>query len=501
MNVHVRKFEPEDPQRWMNHIGYANRIASWQAQVARGIIQIMNPLTFFKWHSTIMDGMSDIWVTNLEMLKESFSSNPVANIIWAQMSTIENTLISLQEYFTSWNNAYHLKEFLQVLTEWNNETTLQVSNFFKFFLWGSNQFSQHLDAEIKGVQLLMFRRGKPEWQTERPPEIISESPVGNLLEFTHPNPKAKKVFLLAPISWHHATLLTPKVKKLMEKHTVIITDWHCASQIDAEIHVGRDQYIDQIIDWFIEQWDGNIPVFATCQPCPLLLGVDAIMEKYKLWKIEKMLLKAWPVDLSKNPTSVNTNAHKVPKEFIATHIMTRSPINWRIIYPGWFHLFGFIMENKGKHQDAQKKIKADHKDGKIDDVIANYEWYSEFMSYMNMTREYGLETHDYFTQNQLVHWTFAYSWKYAKNGPEMVDLNYITSRMRIVEWAEDEICGNGQTEAAFDLCPNAVFDRAKDFMRVKWAKHYSSFSGEKYRVEIYPFEKDFIDEPPLKTIH
>jgi poly(3-hydroxybutyrate) depolymerase len=490
MNVHVRGLWNTGENKW-----YAAKVMAWQWQVGQWVFKIMNPLTFFEGQRQILAGMHAIGRANIEL----WTWNPLHTLFQTQIQWVTQSLEALQQYFISGNNNYDLKNFLQVVTEWNNETALKAAEFFKFFLWDTNIFSKRIESEVIGTQLLMYRRGKPEWDTPRPPEIISRWVPWNLLRFPHPDKNAKTVFLLAPISGHHATLLTPKVKKLMEKHTVIITDWHCASQIDAKETVGRDQYIDQIIDWYLEVWDGSIPVFATCQPCPLLLAAAALMEKYKLWKIEKMLLKAGPVDVSKNPTSVNVNAHKITRDQIDKHVMTRSPENGNMIYPGWFHLFGFIIENLEKHKDAQKKVKADFMADKIEDVLKNMWWYDEFMSYMNMTREYGLETHDYFTQNQLVKGTFMYNGKYAKNGPEAVDLRYVTSRMRIVEWEDDEICGNGQTEAAFDLCPNAVFDRVKDFMRVKGAKHYSSFSGSTYRDTIYPFEEDFINEPLKKA--
>ena len=60
-----------------------------------------------------------------------------------------------------------------------------------------------------------------------------------------------------------------------------------------------------------------------------------------------------------------------------------------------------------------------------------------------------------------------------------------------IEGELDDISGNGQTEAAQDLC-KGIPQRDRQHFLAKGVGHYGIFSGRKYREMIYPRIREFI---------
>jgi poly(3-hydroxybutyrate) depolymerase len=68
-----------------------------------------------------------------------------------------------------------------------------------------------------------------------------------------------------------------------------------------------------------------------------------------------------------------------------------------------------------------------------------------------------------------------------------------STRLLTVEGELDDISGNGQTQAAHDLC-TGIGRRPNDHLEVKGAGHYGIFSGRRWREQVYPIVRDFIAE-------
>jgi poly(3-hydroxybutyrate) depolymerase len=79
------------------------------------------------------------------------------------------------------------------------------------------------------------------------------------------------------------------------------------------------------------------------------------------------------------------------------------------------------------------------------------------------------------------------------HGDERVDLTAIRQcGLMTVEGERDDISGVGQTQAAQDLCMNIPDDRKTHYLQMS-VGHYGVFNGSRYRNEIAPRIKTFID--------
>ena len=124
--------------------------------------------------------------------------------------------------------------------------------------------------------------------------------------------------------------------------------------------------------------------------------------------------------------------------------------------------------------------------GDGDGVQKHEEFYDEYLSVLDLTEEFYLQTIDIVFQNHLL----------AKNELEhrgrKVDLSKITDiGLMTVEGEKDDISGVGQTQAAHGLCPNVPEDRRGLYVHPE-VGHYGVFNGRRFRDDIYPRVRDFI---------
>ena len=110
-------------------------------------------------------------------------------------------------------------------------------------------------------------------------EKLVERPFGDLIHFKVQGrePMPRRVFLVAPMSGHYATLLRSTVNSLLPDAEVYITDWHNARDIPvSEGKFDVEEYTLYLVD-FMRALGPDINVIAVCQPAPLTLAATAYL--------------------------------------------------------------------------------------------------------------------------------------------------------------------------------------------------------------------------------
>ncbi|MDZ4317502.1 MAG: polyhydroxyalkanoate depolymerase, partial [Phenylobacterium sp.] len=139
-----------------------------------------------------------------------------------------------------------------------------------------------------------------------------------------------------------------------------------------------------------------------------------------------------------------------------------------------------------RHKEAHLKY-LDHlmaDDG--DSADKHLEFYDEYLSVLDLTEEFYLQTVDYVFQRYLLP-----KGELVHRG-RRVDPGAITDvGLLTVEGENDDISGIGQTQAAHDLCANLPGEMKADYIQPH-VGHYGVFNGRRFREEIYPRVREFI---------
>ncbi len=359
--------------------------------------------------------------------------------------------------------------------------------------------------------------GKPEWQIETTEvnghtiDVITEaawvSPWCKLLHFRkddgqlsrarkgkrrrQPQPK---LLIVAPLSGHYATLLRGTVEGFLPDHDVYITDWTDARM--APLWFGRfdlDDYIDHIQD-MLAHIGGGAHVLSVCQPGPPVLAAIAMMAEDDDPALPaSMIYMGSPMDARRSPTVPNLLASEKPFEWFETHMIYTVPAPWpgmmRRVYPGFVQLSSFMNMNRQRHIDAQWQFFDHLVAGDGDSAEKHREFYDEYLSVLDLTEEFYLQTiTKVFQEHHLARGVF----RYRDDHPVRPDA--ITSvALMTVEGEKDDISGIGQTQAAHDLCSNIPDAMKADHVQAG-AGHYGVFNGRRFRDEIVPRVTEFVTQ-------
>jgi poly(3-hydroxybutyrate) depolymerase len=142
--------------------------------------------------------------------------------------------------------------------------------------------------------------------------------------------------------------------------------------------------------------------------------------------------------------------------------------------------------NAERHQDAHRRYFNDLVKGDGDHAAKHLEFYDEYLSVLDLTEEFYLQTIEIVFQKYLLPKGLL-EHDGRKVRPEVItDIAVMT-----VEGELDDISGVGQTQAAHGLCTGLKADMHETYVQ-PGVGHYGVFNGRRFAEEIYPRVRDFI---------
>ena len=354
------------------------------------------------------------------------------------------------------------------------------------------------------------RYGKPEWHIDQievnghkvrvRPTTVWQTPWVKLVQFDRDMADMRRaghreldpaVLIVAPLSGHYATLLRGTVEAFAPDHAVFVTDWSNAR--DVSVMEGKfdfHDYIDHIVQ-MLKVLGPRPHVVAVCQPGPPVLAAAALMaEDGDASRPASITIMGSPIDARQSPTVTNKLAEERPftwfqKEMIYT-VPPPYPGAGRRVYPGFVQLYSFMQMNAERHQEAHQRYFEDLVRGDGDSADRHREFYDEYLSVLDLTEEFYLQTIDIVFQK----YALARGELTHRGRPVRTDLIKDIALMT-VEGENDDISGIGQTQAAHALCKSIPEEMKLDYVQPK-VGHYGVFNGKRFQSEIYPRVKDFI---------
>ncbi|HLK25820.1 MAG TPA: polyhydroxyalkanoate depolymerase [Caulobacteraceae bacterium] len=299
------------------------------------------------------------------------------------------------------------------------------------------------------------------------------------------------VLLVAPLSGHYATLLRGTVQAFLQDHEVFVTDWSNAR--DVPMLDGRfdfHDYIDQVGE-MIRAIGGRPHVVAVCQPGPPVLAAASLMaEDADPDRPASLTFMGSPIDARLSPTATNRLAEERPFTWFQRHMIYTVPPPYpgmlRRVYPGFVQLYSFMQLNLDRHMEAHQRYFDDLVKGDGDSAEKHREFYDEYLSVLDLSEEFYLQTVDIvFQQHLLPKGELTHRGRLVRPAA-ITDIGVMT-----VEGEHDDISGIGQTQAAHDLTPNVAADLHEDYVQPE-VGHYGVFNGRRFREGIYPRVRDFI---------
>lgn len=300
-----------------------------------------------------------------------------------------------------------------------------------------------------------------------------------------------KVLFVAPMSGHYATLLRGTVETFLPDAEVYITDWADARMVPvSEGRFDLDDYVEYVRE-MIAAIGPDVHVVAVCQPGPPTLAAVALMsEDADPRRPASMTFMGSPIDARKSPTVPNKLAEERPYSWFEDNLIHTVPAVYpgalRRVYPGFLQLTGFINMNYDRHVDAHWRFFTHLIEGDGDSADRHRSFYDEYLSVMDLTEEFYLQTiADVFQQHKLATGTMTVKGRPVR--PEAItDVALLT-----VEGENDDISGIGQTQAAHTLCTGLSGALREDYVQ-PGVGHYGVFNGRRFREEIAPKMKAFM---------
>ena len=323
-------------------------------------------------------------------------------------------------------------------------------------------------------------------------EVVLDLPFGKLLHFAKDTDVIQpRVLLVAPLSGHFSTLLRDTVATMLADHDVFITDWTNARDVPLEAgRFGVDDYIAYVIR-FLEKMGPGGHIFAVCQPCVQTLAAVAIMSEDRNAATPlSMTLMAGPIDPRESPTTVNELAVDKSLAWFRHNLITQVPFRFagggRRVYPGFQQLIAFMAMNMDRHRDAHLRMYQHLAAGEHVEAAAVKKFYDEYFAVLDLTEEFYLETVDrVFQRAELATGDFTFY------GTPVDPAEIRHTGLLTVEGGRDDICAVGQTAAAHDLCRSLRPHLKRHHLQAN-VGHFGTFSGKRWRNEIYPIVRNMI---------
>ncbi|HEY2659203.1 MAG TPA: polyhydroxyalkanoate depolymerase [Caulobacteraceae bacterium] len=354
------------------------------------------------------------------------------------------------------------------------------------------------------------RYGQPDWNIDsvnieghdvRVRQVVEwSSPWVKLTHFSRDMTDMRKagrraiepaVLIVAPLSGHYATLLRGTVQTFLQDHEVYVTDWSNARNVPMlDGRFDFHDYIDHVRE-MLRHMGPRPHVVAVCQPGPPVLAAASLMaEDAETSRPASMTFMGSPIDARLSPTVTNKLAEERPFTWFQRSMIYTVPAPYpgamRRVYPGFVQLYSFMSMNLERHQEAHKNYFNHLVGGDGDSADKHLEFYDEYLSVLDMTEEFYLQTIDIvFQQYLLPKGELVHRDRLVK--PSAIsDIGLMT-----VEGEHDDISGIGQTQAAHTLCSSLPEALKVDYVQ-PGVGHYGVFNGRRFREEIYPRVREFI---------
>jgi poly(3-hydroxybutyrate) depolymerase len=366
----------------------------------------------------------------------------------------------------------------------------------------NSRFGHAVSAGAEMIERTTRRYEKPQWNLPATEiegkkvaitlEYAVEKPFCNLLHFKRDVKRSDpKVLIVAPLSGHYATLLRGTVEAMLPGHDVFITEWKNAKQVPlSEGHFDLEDNIAYIMD-FIRHLGSDTHVLAVCQPAPAVLcAVSLLAQMNDPAQPRSMTLMGGPIDPRRASTVVTKFPESKPLSWFERTVISHVPVYYagagRKVYPGFVQLSGFMSMNLERHVGEHLRLFQHLIKGDGESAAVHRKFYDEYLSVMDITAEFYLQTVDrIFQRHDLPRGTFK--WKDMVVDPSKI----AKTALLTVEGELDDISAPGQTIAAHDLC-NGLTENKKQHLFIKQVGHYGIFNGRRWRGEIQPAIAAFI---------
>jgi poly(3-hydroxybutyrate) depolymerase len=383
--------------------------------------------------------------------------------------------------------------------------------------WGSpfnpasnTDAGRRLYASAEVLTDMTRRYGKPEWRIDEV-EIDGQavavemqtawrSPWCKLQHFVKNDAdlaaagrsgRGPAVLIVAPLSGHYATLLRGTVRAFLQDHDVYISDWSNARNVSLiEGRFDFHDFVDHARS-MISAIGPDVHVLAVCQPGPPVMAAAALMaEDNDPLRPASLMFMGSPIDARLSPTVTNKMAEDRPFTWFQQKMIYTVPPPYvgamRRVYPGFVQLYSFMTMNEAQHVNAHWRYFEDLVKHDGDAAEKHREFYNEYLSVLDLTEEFYLQTIEIVFQKYLLpKGELTHRGRLVKPSA-IADIALMT-----IEGAHDDISGVGQTQAAHALCASLP-DSMKELYVHPDVGHYGVFNGSRFRNDIYPRARDFI---------
>jgi poly(3-hydroxybutyrate) depolymerase len=384
-------------------------------------------------------------------------------------------------------------------------------------VWGSplnpasaSKLGRTLYASADLVANLTRRYGRPAWGLDKvtikgrevavSEDVVWSTPWVKLRRFSREPLDLRRaraplasppLLIVAPLSGHYATLLRGTVQTFLRDFDVYVTDWSNAREVPLfEGRFDFHDFIDHVAD-ILRHLGERAHVVAVCQPGPPVLAAAALLaEDHDPHRPASVSFLGSPIDARLSPTVTNRLAEEKPFSWFQRAMIYTVPPPYlgvmRRVYPGFVQLYSFMSMNMERHQEAHRRYFGHLVAGDGDSADRHREFYDEYLSVLDLTEEFYLQTVDTVFQRYLLP-----KGELVHNG-RPVRLEAITDvAVMSVEGENDDISGVGQTQAVHGLLPNLP-DALHELYVQPEVGHYGVFNGRRFSDEIYPRIRDFI---------
>lgn len=322
--------------------------------------------------------------------------------------------------------------------------------------------------------------------------VVLEKPFCELVHFSTEGYESRpKVLFVAALAGHHATLARETYAAFLPDYNVYVTDWQDARYVPLDAgRFGFEEYVRYLIE-FLEFLGPDAHVVAICQAtAPTLTAIAAMAGRDIPHRPGSMTLMAGPVDIRVNPNMVTQMAQLTNIELQRMLTVTRVPPGYpgagRRVYPGLMQLFAFMGFNMHSHLQKHQQFFLDLYNQEYHAADKHREFYDEFFSVLDVTEEFYIETLErVFFDQHLAKGIMQFDGETVNCG-DISDVPLLT-----VEGAEDDMCQIGMTAAAHDLCTGLSDAKRHHYVQPD-VGHYGVFSGSRYRTQVAPRIKKFI---------